>query len=80
MSWDVDGKADTQGEVKGTRLSFGQDSEKREVSAVDWGKDIVSNDKGSLSFLCIWVFSSREPALMSDRRMCRRLDDTNMEE
>jgi hypothetical protein len=42
MCWDVDGKADEKGEVTGVRLSMGGRSEKREVSAVDWGKDMVS--------------------------------------
>ena len=40
MSWDVNGKTDSKGEVKATRLSFGK-REDTEVSAIDWGHDMV---------------------------------------
>lgn len=40
MTWDVNGKPDSRGEVKATRLSLGVHGD-REVSAIDWGHDMV---------------------------------------
>jgi hypothetical protein len=40
MAWDVNGKTDAKGEVKATRLGFGK-REDTEVSAIDWGHDMV---------------------------------------
>lgn len=40
MAWDVNGKTDSKGEVKATRLGFGK-REDSEVSAIDWGHDMV---------------------------------------
>lgn len=41
MTWDIDGKPDSRGEIKATRLSLGVHGD-REVSAIDWGHDMVS--------------------------------------
>jgi denticleless len=41
MAWDINGKTDAKGEVKATRLGFGK-REDTEVSAIDWGHDMVS--------------------------------------
>jgi denticleless len=49
MAWEIDGSANEQGEVGATRLPLGQGQSwwprgrEREVSAVDWGKDMVSD-------------------------------------
>lgn len=40
MTWDVNGKPDARGEIKATRLSLGVHGD-REVSAIDWGHDMV---------------------------------------
>lgn len=40
MTWDVNGKPDSRGEIKATRLSLGVHGD-REVSAIDWGHDMV---------------------------------------
>jgi hypothetical protein len=40
MAWDINGKTDSKGEVKATRLEFGK-REDTEVSAIDWGYDMV---------------------------------------
>jgi len=40
MTWDVDGRVDAKGEVQATRLAFGK-REDTEVSAIDWGYDMV---------------------------------------
>lgn len=48
MTWDTAGKADGDGQVGATRLGMGlggidwPKGKEREVSAVDWGKDLVS--------------------------------------
>ncbi len=47
MNWDTQAKVDDRGEVNATRLGLGiggvawPDGREREVSAVDWGKDMV---------------------------------------
>lgn len=41
MTWDVDGKPDDRGEIGATRLSLGVNGD-REVSAIDWGHDMVN--------------------------------------
>ena len=48
MTWDTGALTNDQGEVYATRLSLGAggvawpEGREREVSAVDWGKDLVS--------------------------------------
>lgn len=48
MTWDIEASGNRDGEVDATRLSLGMggvawpDGKEREVSAVDWGKDLVS--------------------------------------
>lgn len=55
MAWEIDGSANEQGEVGATRLPLGQGQSwwprgrEREVSAVDWGKDMVSDWSKSIS-------------------------------
>ena len=47
MTWDTEDRVDNRGEVKATRLSLGtggvawSGAREREVSAVDWGRDLV---------------------------------------
>lgn len=41
MTWDVNGRPDSRGEIGATRLSLGVKGD-REVSAIDWGHDMVS--------------------------------------
>jgi hypothetical protein len=40
MTWDVDGKVDSRGEVQATRLRYDQGRE-ADISALDWGHDMV---------------------------------------
>ena len=40
MAWDLNGKVDTKGEVKATRLGFGGRAD-TDVGAIDWGHDMV---------------------------------------
>jgi hypothetical protein len=49
MAWDVNGKTDAKGEVKATRLGFGK-REDTEVSAIDWGHDMVRSPLQSQSY------------------------------
>jgi len=40
MAWDLNGKVDSKGEVKATRLGFGGRAD-TDVGAIDWGHDMV---------------------------------------
>jgi denticleless len=40
MTWEIDGKADSRGEVQATRLRYNQGRE-ADISALDWGHDMV---------------------------------------
>jgi denticleless len=50
MTWDIDGKVDSRGEVQATRLEFGNRVD-TEVSAIDWGHDMVCLSSTSCAFV-----------------------------
>jgi denticleless len=83
IAWSIDQRGDEKGRVSGTRLPLGQgggwwpDHREREVSAVDWGRDMVriTCKKWSAWLQLIGIELIPQP----DRGMCGRSGDENME-